>query len=329
MPVTNYYTVNGEILGEKTTGSSRIDYLTDALGSVTATVNQSAQIVNTYRYKPYGKQLSKSGAGADPKFQWVGTQGYRQTGRSYSDVYVRARHYDTGAGRWTTKDPIGLSSKDLNSYAYVNSSPNLWIDPTGLYRCKSCCCCAENIDVKLLFEGEYMGRLAGHKFNVTFDMMYQEAPSTGDCTIEWWEKTNLPPILNGKLTLNPDTWGDLYGKFPNGYLFSKWNEWKNSTKPCPGRAQSLVQDSPRYDKSKTIQKNTRFLCFGIVLKSAPSCNCSKSFLFVQMAQSITVEGAAKEAKLCLSGDKLNKKCPEAEKYCGSFALWYLRIPIPF
>jgi hypothetical protein len=34
MPVTNYYTVNGEIIGEKTTGGSRVDYLTDALGSV-------------------------------------------------------------------------------------------------------------------------------------------------------------------------------------------------------------------------------------------------------------------------------------------------------
>lgn len=38
--VTNYYSVNGEKLGKKTTGGSRIDYLTDALGSVTATVRQ-------------------------------------------------------------------------------------------------------------------------------------------------------------------------------------------------------------------------------------------------------------------------------------------------
>ena len=68
MAVTNYYTVNGEIIAEKTAGSSRVDYLTDALGSVTATVNQSAQVVNTYRYKPYGSQLAKTGVGADPSF---------------------------------------------------------------------------------------------------------------------------------------------------------------------------------------------------------------------------------------------------------------------
>ena len=40
MAVTNYYTVNGALIGEKTAGGSRTDYLTDALGNVTATVNQ-------------------------------------------------------------------------------------------------------------------------------------------------------------------------------------------------------------------------------------------------------------------------------------------------
>jgi hypothetical protein len=38
MSVTNYYSTNGQIIGEKTTGGSRIDYLTDALGSVPAPI---------------------------------------------------------------------------------------------------------------------------------------------------------------------------------------------------------------------------------------------------------------------------------------------------
>src|SRR5215472_9542915 len=105
MAVTNYYTVNGVLIGEKTAGGTRTDYLTDALDNVAATLNQSRQVVNTYRYKPYGAQLAKTGVGADPAFRWVGSQGYRQTGKKYSDVYVRARHYDSLGGRWTTKDP--------------------------------------------------------------------------------------------------------------------------------------------------------------------------------------------------------------------------------
>ena len=52
-------------------GSNNIDVLANIgganLGSVTATVNQSAQVVNTYRNKPYGVQLAKTGAGADPR----------------------------------------------------------------------------------------------------------------------------------------------------------------------------------------------------------------------------------------------------------------------
>src|SRR5579871_1134124 len=123
MAVTNYYTVNGALIGEKTAGGSRTDYLTDALGSVTATVNQSGQVVNTYRYKPYGAQLAKTGIGADPAFQWVGAQGYRQTGKKYSDVYVRARHYDSRAGRWTSKDPMGFAGDNRNLYLYTGGNP--------------------------------------------------------------------------------------------------------------------------------------------------------------------------------------------------------------
>src|SRR5689334_22265100 len=138
MPVTNYYTVNGEIIGEKTAGGTRTDYLTDALGSVIGTANQSAQVVNTYRYKPYGAQLAKTGAGADPAFRWVGNQGYRQTGKKWSDVYVRARHYGSTTGRWTSIDPLWPNQPQ---YDYAAAGPNVRTDMTGMLRAKACCCC--------------------------------------------------------------------------------------------------------------------------------------------------------------------------------------------
>jgi RHS repeat-associated protein len=134
MAVTNYHTVNGRILGE-TTGGVRTDYLTDALGSVTATVNPSAQVINRYTYKPYGGLLAKTGVGADPLNQWVGSLGYRQTSKKYSDVYVRARHYDTANDRWTSKDPIGFEATDFNLFRYVKSRPLSLIDRDGLVAC--------------------------------------------------------------------------------------------------------------------------------------------------------------------------------------------------
>lgn len=130
MGVTNYYSVNGEIIGEKPVGGTRTDYLSDALGSVMATVNQSAQVVNTYRYKPYGALLAKTGVGADPSFQWVGSQGYRQTSKKFSDVYVRARHYDTNTARWTTVDPLWPNEL---AYIYAACNPSHRTDPLGLF----------------------------------------------------------------------------------------------------------------------------------------------------------------------------------------------------
>jgi len=127
MPVTNYLTVKGEIIGE-TTGGVRTDYLTDALGSVMATVDQSASVVNTYRYKPYGELLAKTGTGSDPIFGWVGSQGYAQTGRKYAEQYVRARHYSSTSGRWTSKDPLW---PDKSDYAYSLTNPVTFVDPSG------------------------------------------------------------------------------------------------------------------------------------------------------------------------------------------------------
>jgi RHS repeat-associated protein len=108
------------------------DYLTDALGSVTATMNQSAAIVNTYRYKPYGGLLAKTGVGADPAFGWVGSQGYRQTTKKYSDVYVRARHDDTTSGRWTSKDSAPEIGQEFQRYIYANQAVTVLRDPSGL-----------------------------------------------------------------------------------------------------------------------------------------------------------------------------------------------------
>jgi RHS repeat-associated protein len=123
-----YYSVNGEIIGEQTTGQERIDYLTDPLGNVTATIDQNAKVLNRYTYKPFGEVLSKEGTAPDPKFLWVGAHGYRQTGKKYADVYVRARHYDTRTGRWTSKDPIGFQG---SLYTYVIGNPISKIDYTG------------------------------------------------------------------------------------------------------------------------------------------------------------------------------------------------------
>ncbi|MCW5944132.1 MAG: hypothetical protein KIS66_18040 [Fimbriimonadaceae bacterium] len=137
MPVTNYHTVNGRTIGETTDGV-RTDYLTDALGSVTATVDQSQNVLNTYRYKPYGGLLAKTGSSPDPRFLWTGDTGSRTTGLAYSEQYNRARHYGSRQAGWTSVDGNWPSN---HGYEYGGSSPLVFVDPYGLsitYRECSC-----------------------------------------------------------------------------------------------------------------------------------------------------------------------------------------------
>jgi len=131
MAVTTYNTVQGRIISQHA-GGVETSFLTDALGSVTATVDQNAAVVNQYRYKPYGERLSKTGAGADPRFQWVGESGYCLTGTRNSSYYVRARHYSSVGGRWASIDPLWPVEA---AYVYCLDSPSSVADASGMGRC--------------------------------------------------------------------------------------------------------------------------------------------------------------------------------------------------
>jgi len=144
MSTTYYYTVDNEIIGEHTLGQSRLDYLTDGLGSVVATVDQTLTVKSTARYKPYGADLAMTGT--QPSYGWAGSSGrYRRTGRPHSDIYAEARHNSTIDGRWTTVDPLW---PDQASHNYARSNPTTVIDPTGmsvLGDALSCLACANSI----------------------------------------------------------------------------------------------------------------------------------------------------------------------------------------
>jgi RHS repeat-associated protein len=130
MPVTRYLHANGVAIAQKT-GSTRTDYLTDGLGSITATKNQSQQIVNTYRYKPSGELLTKTGAAPDPRFMHAGNSGSQHTARYYAEQYNWHRHYGSKQGQWTSVDPIWPMEKP---YRYGESNPTTYIDPNGFQK---------------------------------------------------------------------------------------------------------------------------------------------------------------------------------------------------
>ncbi len=130
MPTTNYICTHGMVWGEiSDTGVTR-SYGHDALGSVTETFVNGA-LENTYRYKPYGGLLAKTGTGADPRFLWNGGSGYRTTTLPQSSYYVRRRHYSNISALWTSGDPVWPTQPLL---VYVASDPVNGVDPSGMCR---------------------------------------------------------------------------------------------------------------------------------------------------------------------------------------------------
>ena len=127
-----YFTVNGQLIGESD-GAKRTNYLPDALGSTIATADESGNIENTYRYKPYGDELSKSGAAVDPSFLWVGALGYRHG--THKSTYVRRRSLSYNLAQWHS---IDTHWPGTHPYAYANTNPSSLTDRLGTYPDTTC-----------------------------------------------------------------------------------------------------------------------------------------------------------------------------------------------
>lgn len=138
MGVTNYKTVNGQLRGEKRSGKSHSrDYVSDGLGNIVG-VYQNGWLCADGCYSPYGGLYSGWAIDSDGyKFTWLGAWGYRQTGRTWPKVYVRARHYAPLSGSWTTVDPLWPSEP---AYGYVGGRAMDAVDPSGtiVYTSKNC-----------------------------------------------------------------------------------------------------------------------------------------------------------------------------------------------
>ena len=126
MGTTYYNTVNGRMISQKKNGV-RTNFHTDALGSITTTTVNGA-VENTYRYKPYGETLAKTGTAEDPRFLWTGDTGSRKTQAKASEHYNRARHYSNSYALWSTVDD---KFPNELQYAYSVNNPTTFIDPSG------------------------------------------------------------------------------------------------------------------------------------------------------------------------------------------------------
>ncbi|MFH9011583.1 RHS repeat-associated core domain-containing protein [Streptomyces sp. NPDC017943] len=122
---TEFIREPGGTLNSLTTGGKNYYYLTDALGSVTALVDESGKQVNTYRYTPTG--IGRAGTTETVPQPYRFTGGYQDPTGLY---HFGARYYDPQIGRFTQPDPSG---QEKNPYLYAEGDPLNRIDPSGTY----------------------------------------------------------------------------------------------------------------------------------------------------------------------------------------------------
>ena len=100
----------------------------DALGSVRQLTDSSAAVVFSQSYEPFGgSQTSNGTSSSNYGFagEWTDATGLQ---------HLRARYYNTGTGRFTSRDTWGGDNErplSLNKWAYVEGNPVNYTDPTG------------------------------------------------------------------------------------------------------------------------------------------------------------------------------------------------------
>jgi filamentous hemagglutinin len=104
-------------------------YVGDALGSVRQTLDDAGGVLGSVQYDPWGVPT----AGTPQPFGFTGELHHQ------GQVYLRARWYAPGQGRFVSEDPFAGFPEmpySLHAYQYGYSNPLRWTDPSG--ECPTC-----------------------------------------------------------------------------------------------------------------------------------------------------------------------------------------------
>lgn len=102
--------------------------------SITALTNGSGTITERYAYTAYGTPTITDANGTELSLS-ADNNRYTYTGREWDSqlslYHYRARMYDSVAGRFCSRDPIGYFDGP-SRYQYVRSNHSRFVDPIGL-----------------------------------------------------------------------------------------------------------------------------------------------------------------------------------------------------
>lgn len=142
------------------------------------------------------------------------------------------------------------------------TAPKLRTGPT-LQRAE-CPCCADGISISNINRIDTASQM-GHRFDTNMGLLYPTSGPSGSCTLEWWEKTNIPAIPGHQ----PNVWTDMY-QLMGGASFNTWN---NRQESC-GSSTSVTDTDPPALARRPGRTVTRTLEFRIVISSMPANSTS-------------------------------------------------------
>ncbi len=120
------YVLGNEYIGlvsETEKESTAWYYGTDEQGSVRYVLNGNGEVESYYQYDAFGETVTREGNQSRLQYN---SQIWDEVSGLY---YLRARYYNPRTGRFTQEDVI--YNDGLNLYAYCNSNPVIYSDPSG------------------------------------------------------------------------------------------------------------------------------------------------------------------------------------------------------
>ena len=124
--VTTYLRGVTGLISQKKPDNSKLYYMTNGHGDVTALVNSAGAITKSYTYDAFGVEQNIDPADTNP-FRYCGEYFDKET----NSIYLRARYYNPGVGRFTQQDPA--MADGYNWYVYCSGNPIKFKDPTGCF----------------------------------------------------------------------------------------------------------------------------------------------------------------------------------------------------
>ena len=128
---TNTYLYGNGRISQHTTQTEY--FLGDALGSVRQLADTAGAVTLTQSYSPYGETISSVGSG-NSTYQFTG-----EARDANGLTYLRARYYNSGDGRFISRDTWNGDYNrplSLNRWNYVEGNPVNLVDPSGMISCE-------------------------------------------------------------------------------------------------------------------------------------------------------------------------------------------------